>query len=502
MYPFQIYIQWGSDVFDSTRYPDPKGMLNTLHNELHTRFVISVWGKIYTNTANFKELNEHGFMYQNPLKDSVIDFLKNHYSYYDAFNPDARKMYWNQIDKNLFSKGVDGWWLDASEPELPDSGPTPDLMARYMNPTYNGPGILNLNAYPLMHTGGIYEGQRKTDPDKRVCILTRSAFAGQQKYGTIIWSGDISGEWGVLKQSISAGLSFAISGMPFWTTDIGGFWERYPGGNQNKAYRELFTRWYQFGSFCPIFRAHGSNTPREIWYFGDSSDVSYKTQLKFDQLRYRLMPYIYTLNGMVNHQDYTLMRALVMDFPLDKKTWNIEDQYLFGPSILVNPVTTPGATQRKVYLPESKGWYDFWTGEFLNGGQAISAPAPYDEMPLYIKAGAIVPLGPDLQYAMEKPADPIELRVYTGDNGSFDLYEDENINYNYENGAFSTIPFHWDESSQTLIIGDRKGSFPGMLKERTFNIVFINKNNGNGFSISPKIDKAILYSGKKMVIHI
>jgi alpha-D-xyloside xylohydrolase len=492
--------QWGSDVFDSTRYPDPKGMLDTLHNELNTKFVISVWGKIYTNTETFKELNDHGFMYQNPLKDSVVDFLKNHYSYYDAFNPDARKMYWNQIDRNLFSKGVDGWWLDASEPELPDSGPTPDLMARYMNPTYNGPGVMNLNAYPLMHTGGIYEGQRKAAPDKRVCILTRSAFAGQQRYGTIIWSGDISGEWGVLKQSIPAGLGFSLSGIPYWTTDIGGFWERYPGGNKNKAYRELFTRWYQFGSFSPIFRVHGSNTPREIWVFGDTSDISYKTQLKFDRLRYRLMPYIYTLDGMVNHQNYTLMRGLVMDFPLDKKAWNIDDQYMFGPSILVNPVTTPGAIHREVYLPQSKGWYDFWTGTFVNGGQTISAPAPYDEMPLYIKAGAIIPFGPELQYAMEKPADPIELRVYTGDNGSFNLYEDDNINYNYEKGAFSTIPFRWDESSHTLIIGERKGKFPGMLQNRTFNLVFVDKSHGNGEVMSQKIDKSILYSGKEIKI--
>lgn len=494
--------QWGSDVFDSTRYPDPKGMIDTLHNELHTRFVISVWGKIYTGLNNFNELNEHGFMYQNPLKDSVRDFLKNSYSYYDAFNPDARKMYWNQVDKNLFSKGVDGWWLDASEPELPDSGPTPDLMAHYMNPTYNGPGVLNLNAYPLMHTKGVYEGQTKADPNKRVCILTRSAFAGEQRYGTIIWSGDISGEWGVLKASIPAGLGFSLSGLPYWTTDIGGFWERYPGGNQNKAYKELFTRWYQFGSFCPIFRAHGSNTPREIWLFGDSNDISYKTQLKFDQLRYRLMPYIYTLNGMVNHQNYTIMRALVMDFPRDKKTWNIEDQYMFGPSILVNPVTTPGATQRQVYLPESKGWYDFWTSEFLKGGQTISAPAPYNEMPLYLKAGAIIPFGPQLQYAMEKPADPIELRVYTGDNGSFNLYEDENTNYNYEKGAFSTILFHWNESSQTLTIGERKGTFPGMLQDRTINVVFVGKSHGNGVAVSQKIDKTILYSGKEVMIHI
>jgi alpha-D-xyloside xylohydrolase len=491
--------KWGSEIFDSSRYPDPKGMMDTLHNDLHTKLVISVWGKFYTNSTNFTELNDQGFLYQQPLKDSVRDFLKNLYTYYDAFNPGARKLYWKQINQHLFSKGIDGWWLDASEPELPDFGPTPALMARYMNPTFNGPGVYNLNAYPLMHTTGIYEGQRETDPSKRVCILTRSAFAGEQKNASIIWSGDISGEWGVLKASIPAGLGMAVSGMPFWTTDIGGFWVKYTGGNTNPAYRELFTRWYQFGAFCPVFRVHGSSTPREIWFFGDKNDIAYKTQLKFDQLRYRLLPYIYTLNGMVNHNDYTIMRPLVMDFPTDKNAWNIKDQFMFGPSILVNPVTSPSAVNRQVYLPKSKGWYDFWTGKFLPGGQTINAAAPFDIMPLYIKAGAIIPFGPVLQYASEKPADPIELRIYTGDNGSFNLYEDENENYNYEKGAYSNIPFTWNDSLQTLTIGDRKGSFPGMLQSRTFHIVFVDSAHGNGEAESKKIDKTIVYDGKQVI---
>jgi alpha-D-xyloside xylohydrolase len=409
-------------------------------------------------------------------------------------------MYWKQIDEHLFSKGIDGWWLDASEPELPDFGPTPELMARYMNPTYNGPGVYNLNAYPLMHTSGIYEGQRETDTSKRVCILTRSAFAGEQKNASIIWSGDISGEWGVLRASITAGLGFALSGMPYWTTDIGGFWVRYTGGNKNNAYRELFTRWYQFGAFCPVFRVHGSSTPREIWFFGDKNDTAYQTQLKFDKLRYRLMPYIYTLNGMINHNNYTLMRPLVMDFATDKNTWNIKDQFMFGPSILVNPVTSPGAVSRQLYLPQSKGWYDFWTGRFFPGGQTIKAPAPFDIMPLYIRAGAIIPFGPDLQYAAEKAADPIELRIYTGDNGSFNLYEDENENYNYEKGAYSTIPFYWNDTMQTLSIGDRKGAFTGMLQSRTINIVFVDHTNDNGVSESKKVDKKVVYTGKQLTI--
>lgn len=492
--------KWGSHIFDSSRFPDPKEMMDILHKQLNTKLVISIWGKFYPNTASFDEYKEKGFLYPEPLKDSVRDFLKNHYTYYDAFNPGARKIYWNQINKNFFSKGIDGWWLDASEPELPDFGPTPDLMARYMNPTFNGPGVFNLNAYPLLHTKGVYEGQRATDPSKRVAILTRSSFAGEQKNAAIIWSGDISGEWGVLKASIPAGLGLALSGMPYWTTDIGGFWVKYTGGNKNKDYRELFTRWYQFGAFCPVFRVHGSSTPREIWFFGDQQEIAYQTQLKFNTLRYRLMPYIYTLNGMVNHHDYTMMRPLVMDFATDKNTWDIKDQFMFGPSILVNPVTNPGVVSRQLYLPQGKGWYDFWTGKFLSGGQTIDAAAPADIMPLYVKAGAIIPFGPELQYAAEKPADPIELRIYTGDNGSFNLYEDENENYGYEKGAYSNIPFYWNEKLQTLTIGDRKGTFPGMLQTRKINIVFVDSKHGNGVIESKKFDKTIVYNGKKVDI--
>ena len=493
--------KWGSHIFDSSRFPDAKGMMDSLHNDLHAKMLISVWGKFYPNSSNFTELNKNGFLYQQLLIDSVRDFLKNHYTYYDAFNPGARKMYWKQINQQLFSKGIDGWWLDASEPEVPDFGPTPELMARYMNPTYNGAGLANLNAYPLVHTKGIYEGQREADPSKRVCILTRSAFAGEQKNASIIWSGDISGEWGVLKASIPAGLGLALSGMPYWTTDIGGFWVKYDSGNQNQAYRELFTRWYQFGAFCPVFRAHGSSTPREIWFFGDENDNTYKTQLKFDQFRYRLMPYIYTLNGMVNHNDYTMMRALVMDFPTDKNIHDIKDQFMFGPSILVNPVTSPGAVNRQLYLPQGKGWYDFWTGQFLTGGQTIKAAAPLDIMPLYIRAGAIIPFGPNLLYAAEKPADPIELRLYAGDNGSFDFYEDENENYNYEKGNYSIIPFFWNDRLQTLTIGDRRGSFPGMLQSRTIHIVFVSSTHGNGITESKKFDKTIVYDGRLLTIH-
>ena len=492
--------EWGSAIFEPLRYPNPTAMIDTLHKDLNTKLMVSIWGKFYLNSDNFRELHKAGFLYPAPLQDSIVDFLQFHYSYYDAFNPAARKMYWKQLYEKLYSKGVDAWWMDASEPELPDHGATPDNMAHYMNPTFEGPGIVNLNAFPIMHTRGVFEGQMQASPDKRVVILSRSAFAGQQKYSTVVWSGDIAGEWNNLKASIPAGLSFSMSGMPYWTTDIGGFWVKSPLNNKTPAYTELFTRWYQFGAFCPIFRVHGANTEREIWFFGDEKSEIYQTQLKFNKLRYRLMPYIYTLNGMVNRQDYTMMRGLVMDFPHDKNVLEIDNQFMFGPSILVNPVTDAGATQRQVYLPKGNKWFDFWTGKIYIGGEIIFAPAPLNSLPLFVKAGAIIPFGPDLQYAMEKKADPLEIRVYTGANGSFSLYEDGNINNDYIKGIYSNILFKWDENTQTLNIGKRKGNFPGMLKDRRMNIVFVDVNHGNGDLASKKIDRSVSYNGNAITI--
>ncbi len=492
--------EWGSATFDPLRYPNPTAMIDTLHQDLTTKLIVSIWGKFYRNSDNFRELNKAGFLYPTPLRENLVDFLNFNFSYYDAFNPAARKMYWKQINEKLYSKGVDGWWMDASEPEMPDHDATPENMAHFMNPTFKGPGLANLNAYPLEHSKGVFEGQMQTSPDKRIAILTRSAFAGQQKYSTIVWSGDIAGQWNNLKASIPAGLSFSMSGIPYWTTDIGGFWVKRPSNNKTLAYRELFTRWYQFGAFCPIFRVHGADTEREIWFFGDEKSETYQTQLKFNKLRYRLMPYIYTLNGMLNHDDYTMMRGLAMDFPQDKEVLNIDNQYMFGPSILVNPVTDAGATERKVYLPKGNTWFDFWTAKTFSGGQTISAPAPLNSMPLFIKAGAIIPFGPDLQYAMEKKADPLEIRVYTGANGNFNLYEDGNINNDYLKGVYSNIPFTWNEKAQNLTIGEREGAFPEMLKERKMNIVFVDTTHGNGDLVSQKIDKSVIYNGNAVTI--
>jgi alpha-D-xyloside xylohydrolase len=493
------FYEWGSHQFDPTRFPDPKAMTEELHKKMHAHMMISVWSKFYPGTDNFNELQKNGFLYPGLLRDSVKDFLGNKYTYYDAFNPAARKMYWDQINKNIFSKGIDSWWLDASEPETPDNNPSATDIMKYMNPTYLGPGFKYLNAYPLMTCKGVYEGQLEVAPDQRVCILTRSAFAGQQRYGTTVWSGDIVGRWEVLKASIPAGLGFCLSGFPYWTTDIGGFSVNYPGGNKNEEYRELFTRWYQFGSFCPVFRVHGTNTPREIWFFGETNQKAYQTQLKFNKLRYSLMPYLYSLAGMVNRMQYTPMRALVMDFMKDEQALNIQDQYMFGPAFLVNPVTDYKATRRMVYLPQCAGWYDFWTGEFLKAGQTIYAAAPYESMPIYVKAGSIIPFGPDIQYAEEKPADPITIRLYTGADATFNLYEDENVNNNYEHGKFINIPISWNEAGQTLTFGNQTGAFEGMLKQRKFNIIFISPKEKKAYAIS-KIDKSIDYYGREVEV--
>ena len=495
------YYEWGSHLFDTIRYPDVKGMLDELHTRLHARFMISVWCKFYPGTANFQELEDAGYLYPGLLNDSLKDFLGNHYTYYDAFNPGARKMYWDQINRNLFSKGVDAWWLDASEPETPDNNTQASDIARYMNPTYLGPGVTYLNAYPLMTCKGVYEGQRETAPNQRVCILTRSAFAGMQKYGTTVWSGDIAGRWDVLKASIPAGLSFCLSGFPYWTTDIGGFSVNYPGGNKNEEYRELFTRWYQFGAFCPVFRVHGTNTPREIWFFGDRNSKFYKTQLTFDRLRYSLMPYLYSMAGMVNRRHYTIMRALVMDFANDPRALDIPDQYMFGPAFLVNPVTDYHAVSRQVYLPKSAGWYDFWSGAFYDAGQSVNAGAPLESMPLFVKAGSIIPFGPEIQYSDEKPADPITLRIYEGADASFTLYEDENTNYNYEKGKFLEIPIRWNEKSKTLTIDKQQGTFDGMLASRTFKLIFVSvlRPRSSTYNLP---DRVIRYKGERIELKL
>jgi alpha-D-xyloside xylohydrolase len=347
----------------------------------------------------------------------------------------------------------------------------------------------------MLDTSAVYEGQRSASDKKRVYILSRSAFSGSQRNSVTAWSGDINSDWFSFRRQIPAGLNFALSGIPYWTTDIGGF---VFGSPTDPAFRELFVRWFQWGTFNPILRVHGTRNPdeNELWSYGPDAQ---KVLVSFDRLRYRLLPYIYSLAWKTTSEAYTPMRPLVMDFRTDARAADIGDQFMYGPAFLVSPVTEPGATTRRLYLPDAK-WYDFWTGSVANGPNVVTAAAPLEKMPLYVRAGSIVPLGPEVEWSTQKPADPIELRIFRGADGNFTLYEDENDGYNYEKGVYATIPIHWDDAKQTLTIGDRKGDFPGMLQSRSFRVVFVGENHGAGISPEEKPDKVVPYAGKQVTL--
>ena len=384
--------------------------------------------------------------------------------------------------------GVDAWWLDTTEPETEDR----ETNVLVTSKTFLGNGARYANAYPLMTTEGVYQGQRGETDKKRVFILSRSAFAGGQRNAAAVWSGDVNSDWVFFKKQIPAGLNYSVSGLPYWTTDIGGFVSGNPG---DPGYRELFMRWFQFGVFNPILRVHGtrSTNQNELWSYGTEAQ---KILASYDTLRYRLLPYIYSLAWMGTSQGYTPMRGLIMDFRTDEHSATISDQFMFGPAFLVNPVTDPGVDSRRVYLPKAK-WHDFWRGSSVEGSRMVDASAPIDKLPLFVRAGSLVPMGPEKEWSTEKPEDPIELRVYRGADGDFTLYEDENDGYNYERGVYATIPLHWDDAKQTLTIGERKGTFPGMLMERRLQIVFVRENHGAGITAESKPDKVLTYSGKQ-----
>ncbi|PYU51239.1 MAG: hypothetical protein DMG48_10345 [Acidobacteria bacterium] len=486
----QDWFWWytmGEPAFDKSRYPDPPGMVEDLHkNNFH--LMISFWPYFRPGSKTYEDMDKRGFFID---KTKVGAFHPAQMGLYDAFNPEARKYYWNLMDQALFKIGVDAWWLDTTEPETEDR----ETNILVTNKTFLGNGARYANMFPLMTTSAVYQGQRSASEKKRVFILSRSAFAGAQRNAAAVWSGDVNSDWVFFKKQIPAGLNYSISGLPYWTTDIGGF---VSGNPDDPQYRELFIRWFQFGVFNPLLRVHGtrSTNQNELWSYGSEAQ---KTLVNFDALRYRLLPYIYSLAWMTTSRGYTPMRALVMDFRTDARTASIGDQFMFGPAFLVNPVTEPGAISRHLYLPKAK-WCDFWTGASMEGSRILDAAAPIEELPLFVRAGSIVPMGPEKEWSTEKPEDPMELRIYRGANGDFTLYEDENDGYNYEKGAYATIPFHWDETKQALTIGERKGEFPGMLAARSFQIVFVGENHGVGVQPEGKPDKVLHYAGKQITV--
>ncbi|HUV01363.1 MAG TPA: TIM-barrel domain-containing protein [Bacteroidales bacterium] len=497
---------WGSHEFDPKFFPEPDSMVDEVHS-LNAKIMISVWPKFYITTDHYKEFDSKGWMYTQAVKDSVRDWIGRGYigSFYDAYSQGARDLFWEQIREHLYSKGFDAWWMDASEPDIL-SNASIGYRKALSTPTALGPSTKYFNTYALVNAMAIYNGQRSADPDKRVFLLTRSGFAGLQRYSTATWSGDIGTRWEDLKAQIPAGLNYAMSGIPYWTMDIGGFCveNRYvraeEGSDDRDEWRELNTRWYQFGSFCPLFRSHGQYPFREVYNISPEDHPAYKSMLYYDKLRYHLMPYIYSLAGLTYFNDYTIMRAMVMDFSKDKEVVSIGDQYMFGPSILVAPVYKYQVRAREVYFPSSCGWYDFYSGNYIIGGKRAMADAPYERMPLFIREGSIIPIGPEIQFTDEKPADPLTLYVYTGRNCAFTLYEDEGTNYNYENGACSTIKFTFNNETGELAIGDRNGSYDGMLNERTFNIIWVSKDNPIGFEPGRPADLTVRYNGRKIVV--
>jgi len=486
----QDWFWWytmGEPVFDKARYPNPPGMVEDLHKN-HFHLMISFWPYIRPGTKTYEDMDKRGFFID---KTKVAAFHPAGMALYDAFSPEARRYYWSLMDQALFKIGVDAWWLDTTEPETEDR----ETNILVTSKTYLGSGARYANAFPLMTTGAVYQGQRSESDKKRVFILSRSAFAGTQRNAAAVWSGDVNSDWIFFKKQIPAGLNYSISGLPYWTTDIGGF---VSGNPDDPEYRELFIRWFQFGTFSPILRVHGtrSTNQNELWSYGPEAQ---KILVSYDTLRYRLLPYIYSLAWMTTSQGYTPMRGLIMDFRTDARTATIGDQFLFGPAFLVSPVTDPGVNSRRVYLPKEK-WYDFWRGTSVEGPRTIDANAPLERLPLFARAGSIVPMGPEKEWSTEKPEDPIELRIYRGADGDFTLYEDENEGYNYEKGVYATIPLHWDEGNHVLTIGERKGEFPGMLAERNFHIVLVSENHGVGIQAESRPDKIVRYSGKLVTI--
>ena len=519
--------QWGSHQFEQSRYPNPQAMIDSVH-QMGGRLMISVWPKFYCNTEHYKELDKHGWMYHQAVKDGIRDWVGKGYvgSFYDAYSEGARKLFWQQMDEHLYtglSKGsmfnvqssmIDAWWMDASEPNVRDC--TPMWYRKALSgPTALGTSTEYFNAYSIVNADAIYNGQRSVNPNQRVFLLTRSGFAGEQRYSTATWSGDIATRWEDMRAQMTAGLNYSMSGLPFWGMDQGGFCveSRYVAAQQMfnnsgienedlKEWRELQTRWSQFGTFIPLFRVHGQWPTREIWNIAPDNHPAYKSFVYYDKLRYRLMPYLYSMAGWVHLKDYTMMRGLIMDFNGDRNVKNIKDQWMFGPALMACPVGYYKARNRSVYFPKQCGWYDLYTGEHIEGGQSLVVDAPYERIPVFVREGSIIPYGPEIQYTDEKPAELITLYVYAGSNGTFQLYEDEGTNYNYEKGKYATIDITYNDASKTLSFGQRQGAFKGMLKERRFQIVYVTKEQPRELSFEPLNTVTVAYKGKAISVKL
>ena len=508
---------WGSHEFEAARYPNPQAMLDSVH-AMNGRFMISVWPKFYDTVKNYKELDAKGWMYHQAIKDDIHDWLGFRGSFYDAYSDGARKMFWRQMDENLYSKykfGIDAWWMDASEPNVRDC--TPMWYRKALSgPTALGTSTEYFNAYSIVNADAIYNGQRSVNPNQRVFLLTRSGFAGEQRYSTATWSGDIATRWEDMRAQMTAGLNYSMAGLPFWGMDQGGFCveNRYVSAQQEfdktgkenadlKEWRELQARWNEFGCFVPLYRTHGQWPTREVWNIAPADHPAYKSIVFYDKLRYRLMPYLYSMAGMVHFKDYTMMRGLVMDFNGDDNIYNIKDQWMFGSALMACPVGGYQKYSRNVYLPKQKGWYDFYTGKHYAGGQTIVADAPYEKIPVFVPEGSILPVGPEMEWSDQKKPELIDLYVYAGKDGSYTLYEDEGTNYNYEKGKYATIDFLYDDAQKTLTIGARKGSFDGMLQKRRFNVVLVSGDNQQGISLgkAPK-GKKVKYAGQVVTVKL
>ncbi len=466
---------WNAMRFDEDNYPDPAQMVEQLH-DLNARLMLSVWSKVDPGSELGKQFTEKGYYIPGT-------------QWVDFFNPEAAAFYWENFSERLLSLGIDAWWQDATEPE------NDDLVGRK---TFAGLGEKMRLIYPLFVTKTVYEGQRKDRPESRVFILTRSAFLGQQQYAAATWSGDIGNSWETLRRQIPAGLNFVATGMPYWTTDTGGFFRPGGGQYQDKGFHERFIRWFQYSTFCPLQRVHGYQTDTEFWRYGKQVETQAKRYL---DLRYRLFPYIYSEAARMTFEGTTLMRPLVMDFADDQTALEQNYEYMFGPAFLVAPVLEPDVEYWDVYLPQAdEDWIDFWNGTSNQGGQSVRVACPLGQIPLQVRAGSIVPLGPKQQYIGERASDPIELRIYMGADGRFTLYEDEGDTYEYEKGVYATIDFAWDQMTKTLTIGKRKGEFPGMLKERTFHIVWVRPGHGGGIDSVSEPDVVLRYQGDEVVV--